>query len=31
MLKLTPSVLGMDILTKFELHINKNKVELKFN
>ena len=31
LLRYTPSVLGMDILTKFKIHINKNKVELTLN
>ena len=30
-LRYTPSVLGMDILTKFEIHMDKKKVELTLN
>ena len=31
LLRYTPSVLGMDILAKFEIYINKDKVELNLN
>jgi hypothetical protein len=31
LLRYTPSVLGMDILAKFEIYINKDKVELTSN
>ncbi|MEA2066334.1 MAG: hypothetical protein U9O65_04470 [Thermotogota bacterium] len=31
LLRYTPSVLGMDILAKFKVYVNKHKVELKLN
>lgn len=31
MLRYTPSVLGMDILSKFEIVVNKKRVELTYN